>query len=419
MRWLSTASILALLALGACAPRSGAPGTAALPRSEPAVRVGVQVDTPSVVVSSEAGVELLDLASNRPIARAGRDEPLRVVADSAGNLWVYGPDQSSQGMVRDGLRARPGRGGTLRLGDKPYRGELLIRPAAPGRLTAINTLELEEYLLGVVPHEIGQVGEDLLEAAKAQAVAARTYAIAQRGRRSAQGFDFYATVQDQVYGGMGSEYEVTSRAVRETAGQILTYRGAPVEAYYHSTCAGRTAAIDEVWNEPPRPYLVSVVDVDPATGQAYDHFSSRFHWTERWSAEELQRILSETLADSLPPGVQELGEFTDLKVTERTPSGRVHKLRIETTSTAFTVGGDRVRWILRTPEGRLLNSSLFDLELQRDTAGTLTEVVAEGGGWGHGIGMCQVGAMGRARAGQNYQEILRVYYPGSDLRKLY
>ena len=99
-------------------------------------------------------------------------------------------------------------------------------------------------------------------------------------------------------------------------------------------------------------------------------------------------------------------------------ASRVRRLRLETDVATFTLGRDRVRWILTPNRGGLLNSSKFDVRLERD--GTrVTAIVAEGGGWGHGIGMCQVGAMGRARAGQDYRTILGTYYPGTELRELY
>ena len=299
-----------------------------------------------------------------------------------------------------------------------HRGDGLVRATGPSRLTVVNRVEMEAYLLGVVPREIGRVGPERFEAAKAQAVAARTYAVRYLGRREAHGFDVFATVQDQVYGGIGDEYDLVSRAVRETEGEVLLHAGQPIEAYYHSTCAGHTAAIEEVWNSAPVPYLRSVRDVDPRTGRAYDHFSSRFEWTQRWSAPELNRILAETLADSVRSGGR-VGDLRDMRVLERTPSGRIARMRITTSANEFTVGGDRVRWILRTPDGPILNSSRFDVEVIRDAAGNPREVIARGGGWGHGIGMCQVGAMGRAEAGQNYRTILEAYYNGARVVKLY
>jgi stage II sporulation protein D len=293
-----------------------------------------------------------------------------------------------------------------------------VRVSGPGRVTAINQVDMEAYLLGVVPREIGRVGEELLEAAKAQAVAARTYAVRYLGRRESLGFDVFATVQDQVYGGLQDEHDPVSRAVRETAGEIMMHSGQPIEAFYHSTCAGQTAAIEEVWNEAPRPYLRSVVDRDPQ-GEAYDRTSSRFTWTQRWTAREITDILNRTLADSLPAGVSNIGEIQEMRVLERTPSDRIRRMRITTTNGTFHVGGDRIRWILPVQSGAILNSSKFDVELVRGADGRLQEVVATGGGWGHGIGMCQVGAMGRARAGQDYRSILTTYYTGVEIVRLY
>jgi stage II sporulation protein D len=384
------------------------------------VGVGIAVDTNVVELGSTAGFELSAGAADRLIARAGAGERWTVTVTPNGALRVSGPDGAAVSATPGPLLARPARGSQIMIAGQPYRGSALVQSPRAGRVTAINLVDLEDYLLGVVPHEIGRVGEDLLEAAKAQAVAARTYAIAHRGRRSALGFDYFATVQDQVYGGSAGEYEVASRAVRETAGEILLYRGVPIEAYYHSTCAGRTAAIEEVWNDQPRPYLVSVVDVNPQTGQAYDHFSSRFRWTQRWSGQQLNQILNRTLADSLPSGVNSVGEVRDIRILERTQSGRVARMRVETSTATFHLGRDRLRWIFLTPEQRILNSSLIqEIELTRGPDGRVTEIAFVGGGWGHGIGMCQVGAMGRARHGQNYRTILSVYYPGTELRRLY
>lgn len=434
--WAECTVAVALLMLAACAPRvveptpapvptpapapdPGAPGAKPLPATEPVVRVGLLVDTAVVELGSTAGFTLVDTeADARVLARAEASQRLLVTAAPNNTLQITSPDGRTVASARGPVLARPEPGGTVLVGGSPYRGEALVRAARPGRVTAVNVVEMEAYLLGVVPHEIGKVGEDLLEAAKAQAVAARTYAVAHQGRRSALGFDYYATVQDQVYRGSGGEHDVTDRAVRETRGEVLLHQGTPIEAYYHSTCAGRTAAIEEVWPAAPRPYLVSVVDINPETGIAYDHFSSRFRWTQRWTAPQLTEILSRTLADSLPAGTP-FGELRDMRVLERTPSGRVQALRIETSTTSFTVGRDRVRWILPTPAGAPLNSSLFDVSLVRDSAGRISEIIADGGGWGHGIGMCQVGAMGRARNGQSYRTILSTYYPNTELRRLY
>ena len=438
-RWRSTLA-LAALALGACAPAAAppsgpAPAPPAVPvppsappvapapeapeirpvTGAPTVRVGLLVDTPQVRISSSTGFEVS--SGGATLGRGLAGETVTVSA-SGGQLRVVGATGSTVATGTGPLLFHPLDDGMVSIGGKPYRGDALVQATAAGRVTAVNVLDVERYLLGVVPQEIGRLGDTLIEAAKAQAVAARTYAVKYMGRRASQGFDVFATTEDQVYGGAGAEHPTVDRAVLETAGEIIAYNGQPIEAYYHSTCAGRTAAIDEVWNERPVPYLVSVSDIDPATGEGYDQRSGRYRWTQRWTVQQITGILNRTLADSLPAGVSSIGTIRDMRVLERTPSGRIRALRIRTSNGDFTVGKDRIRWIFLTPAGVPLNSSKFDVQLVRD-AGQVTEVVATGGGWGHGIGMCQWGAMGRARAGQDYRTILGAYYPGTTIRDLY
>ncbi len=403
--------VITAMLLGAC---SGPVTRTAAPEMGPQVRVGLLVDSASVVLSSSTGLEIVDPDRGERIA-AG--EHVVVWADSLGDLRIAGND------TREGLRrvtARPAGDGQLSIGGKAYRGSAVVQSNGPGRLTAINQVDMETYLLGVVPREIGNVGEELLETAKAQAVAARTYAVRYLGRRADLGFDVFATVQDQVYGGVEAEHGPVSRAVRETAGEILTFEGEPIQAFYSSTCAGHTASIHEVWPvESPRPYLTSISDIDPASGEAFCRSSNRFEWTERWSIPEFSEILGRTLADSLPAGTPSVGDLRDLWVLERTPEGRIDAVAIATTVDTFVVGGDRIRWIFLRPSGPILNSSKFDAAVMRDADGRPKEVVVTGGGWGHGIGMCQVGAMGRARAGQDYRRILDAYYQGTSIRRLY
>lgn len=440
-RWRSASAALALLLAGACttvstrterfpdgtprpvpdapeAPATPIPGAPADAEAA-TVRVGLEVDEESVTLGSTEGL-VLEGADGRELARVpagGRvlftDAPggARVDVFSAADVRTRG-----WGALPLPLAVRPQGDGLLTLGEARYRGAMLIQEARTG-LTAVNRLDIETYLLGVVPREIGGVTPAQVEAARAQAVAARTYAIQYLGRRESLGFDVYATVADQVYGGAGAEVAAISDAVRSTAGEILTYGGRPITAYYHSTCAGRTAAIDEVWSSAPVPYLVSVTDVDPA-GQAYDRASSRFRWTERWTGDEFLAVLNRTLSDSV--GGRTIRDVRGIRILERTPSGRVAAMRISTDAGDAVIGRDRLRWILTPVRGGILNSALIhDVELVRGAGGRLEEVVIQGGGWGHGIGMCQVGAKGRAAAGQDYATILRTYYPGTELRKAY
>jgi stage II sporulation protein D len=288
--------------------------------------------------------------------------------------------------------------------------------AGEGRVTAANVVALEQYLLGVVPAEIPSLE---VEAVKAQAVAARTYAVRNMGRREARGFDLFATVADQVYGGLEVEDPMATRAVTETRGEILTYRGSPIMAYYHSTCGGRTAAIDEVWDDPPEPYLVSVSDEIPGTGGYYCEASNRFRWIERWSGPELSRILSEGMREQMGVTANDHAlRVSDIEVVGRTPSGRAAAIEIRADGETVRAEGDSIRWVLRPEPDRILNSTLFSLETVRE-AGEVVHLEAHGGGWGHGIGMCQMGAIGRASAGQGYREILGAYYRGAEVVRIY
>ncbi|HYW05667.1 MAG TPA: SpoIID/LytB domain-containing protein [Longimicrobium sp.] len=407
-------------------PVEAPPAPVAPPPSIPAsvstlatpVRVGLLVDTSTVEVGADGRFEVASESGER-IARLEAGQTARFTLDG-GSVTLETRGAGAAGRVQRGLRAplvvQSAGEAILRVGTNPYRGVLRVQEAPRGGLTLVNQLDMESYLLGVVPREIGRVGPELLEASKAQAVAARTYAVRYLGRRAAQGFDVFATVDDQVYGGVTAEHAPVSRAVLETVGEILEYRGQPILAYYHSTCAGRTAAINEVWNEQASPYLVSVVDVNRETGEAFDRSSSRFTWTERWTGAQMIAVLNRTLADSL--GGRRITDIREMRVLSRTESGRVRAMRIVTDAGSVTVGKDRVRWILPPMRGGILNSSKFDVRLVR-SGGALSEVVIEGGGWGHGIGMCQVGAMGRARAGQDYRAILSAYYPGTEIRDLY
>lgn len=445
-RWADFALAASLAALAACGggrtepvygpvPSAPAPRTAppspddAPPRFEPApapvaagpaVRVGVVVDAASGTISSPSGLTV-ETERGDNIDELAQGRSVSFSSDGGGIVMtVLDESGSPAGHARRGLESpvvvRAADGGVVELRGVPYRGAILVQGAGSRSVTFVNRLDMESYLLGVVPRELGQVDESVYQAIKAQAVAARTYAVKNMGRRTELGFDVYASTADQVYGGAQAERGLVSRAVRETAGEVLTYGGRPIDAYYHSTCAGRTAAIHEVWNVNPVPYLVSVEDVDPRTGEAYDRASSRFRWTERWSHDQLVTVLNRTLADSLRG--RRIREIEDMDVVSRTESGRVRALRIDTDAGTFTVGRDRVRWILVPARGGSLNSSKFGIRLER-SGGRVTQIVAEGGGWGHGIGMCQVGAMGRARAGQDYRTILGAYYPGTRLERMY
>jgi stage II sporulation protein D len=143
----------------------------------------------------------------------------------------------------------------LRFNEKPYRGRLEVFTNLNGSLTVVNVLGLEDYVRGVVPNELSPGGYGALEALKAQAVAARTYAVSNRGQFTAAGFDLLPTIRSQVYGGLSTEHPLSTRAVEETRGMIATYRGEPINALYTSTCGGRTENAENIFGGATVPYL--------------------------------------------------------------------------------------------------------------------------------------------------------------------
>jgi stage II sporulation protein D len=423
MRKQST-MLAVLAALAACTPGepmpptpSPQPGTG-LPTAEPRVRVGIVVDSSTAAVGATSGFAIR-VAGGDEITRAAPGETWTFSADAQGRVSARGP----AGVIRPraaSLRVIPDQPGGLTINGRRYRGEAMIIPRSGGRVSALNIVELEEYLLGVVPREIGRLPAAMIEATKAQAIAARTYAVGNLGGRETLGFDFHATIMDQVYGGMADEDSIVNRAVRETAGEILTYNGTPILAYYSSTCGGRTAAIEDSWtNRQPLPYLRSVSDRIPGTDEFYCSTSNRFEWNTEWTRPQLLAVLGETLRAHTRGAVQGVSRVDGVRISDRNASGRA-SVQLTVDGRDYTLRGDSIRWVLRPQPGpAILNSSLLhDIDVAHGPNG-VESLEVHGGGWGHAIGMCQVGAMGRARAGQSYSEILRAYYTGVELRRLY
>ncbi|MBN2566383.1 MAG: SpoIID/LytB domain-containing protein [Candidatus Eisenbacteria bacterium] len=300
-----------------------------------------------------------------------------------------------------------------------YRGELELYLDGAGGLAVVNVVDLESYLRGVVPKEIGPRPEIEIEAVKAQAVAARTYAVASWGKREDGDFDVFSTVADQVYGGRDVENDVCDRAISETAGVVATYDGVPVYAYFFANCGGKTAARDDVWELPAEPYLTSVDDRGRGSnGKPFCRDGSRHTWTVEWTGAELESAVREALPNvASTPVSGSVGRVEGLRVTGRTSSGRVKWLEVRTDAGTYRVFGDKVRWLLRRPEGGILWSAWFDLDVDM-RGGRVASLRAEGRGYGHGVGMCQHGAIGMARAGYGFEEILRHYYKGVELARI-
>jgi len=287
---------------------------------------------------------------------------------------------------------------------KTYRGSWIVLSADTG-LTIINHLDTEDYLKGVVPHEIGKLNIEGFEALKAQAVAARTYAYIHLGSRKSQGFDVYADTRDQVYNGRNDEDSLVNEAILATSNVVIKYDGNLIEAYYHSTCGGKTES-PEVWERDSKPYLAAVLD--STENRIFCELSKYRRWEEKFSKTELVKLFQKNATNARADRIFPFSKVEQLLVTEKFPSGRIKRLVIFTDNGSFEVFGDRVRWLFQR-DGKILPSALFKISQSGN------DYIINGSGFGHGIGMCQFGAIARAKAGQKFDEILKAYYTGVSL----
>lgn len=410
-RWLASAAL--------CAAACGRPAAAPAPTGgEPELRVGLADALPRVVLGGDGELFLTDDANGQPIASV-----------PAGATWIVVPDSTGVGvrlLKPDGSLTEPHPGVAAvnvtenhyaTVNGVRYRGRLDVYRGTRG-LVVMNRVKLESYVAGVLGGEMGPRRPDEIAALVAQAIVSRTFAVRNRGRWEAQGFDAYNDTRDQVYGGVGGESPQVWDALRRTTGVIVTYEGQAIDAFFHSTCGYSTAAVDEAFRSAhPQPYLRPVSDASGG-GHYYCDISPRFHWREEWDAQSLRTVLARTLATTLGADGQGLQPITDVEVTRTTKSGRVGELRIVFAHGEVRIAGADVRSVLRPEPGRLLSSAAFQLYVTKQD-GLVSRLVAAGAGSGHGVGLCQWGAIGRARAGQDYETILRTYFPGTKLAQLY
>jgi SpoIID/LytB domain protein len=302
------------------------------------------------------------------------------------------------------------------LNGRPYRGALEMVPGDDdGCLLVLNLIHVEEYLKGVVPAEIGRLARQELEALKAQAVAARTYSLSRLGQYAERGYDLEATVADQVYRGARGEDPLASRAVDLTRGEVLISDGKLISAYYHANSGGMTEHVEEVWDLPKESYLV------PKKDESFCSWSENYAWRESWTKEALEKNLKAFLQASAALPGDEFGNLLNLQIVGRSPSGRADVLKVTTDTGTYRIRGDKIRWALRkgSHSASILPSTHFELDIERDEVGDIRQVKARGRGNGHGVGMCQIGAIGMARKGYAYQDILAHYYSDTQMIKCY
>jgi len=371
---------------------------------------------------------------------------IQVIRQDGRHLFVFA------NLPRRVLRAEIAQGADIAMSieGRQHRGTFEFAVNSAHRFLVVGIMDVDDYLKGVVPREMPALWP--LEALKAQAVVARTYAYANLNRHGADGFDLCTlSTCCQAYGGVAWEHEASSRAVDETRGVIALYNGRPAATFYHSDSGGHTESVENVWGGAPQSFLVGVPDPFPIAAG-----STHTSWHIEITQQTLQNIVRHNRAD--------VGTVLAVQVARRHQSGRVAELVISGTRGAVTYTRQQARlfdgsaglFALRStmynvtathPQVFLHNgqslsrpSSLQNVHVAtaagrqslpasenyvvQGAAGTRsinavpTSFVFSGSGWGHGVGMSQWGARGMAMAGSTFRDILLHYYPGVDLINL-
>ncbi|MCK4594352.1 SpoIID/LytB domain-containing protein [bacterium] len=274
----------------------------------------------------------------------------------------------------------------------PYRGSLVVRSTATGTLQAVNRIEVEEYLRGVLPEET--YANWSLEALKSQAVVSRSYALARLSENPDAPYHLRADTSSQVYGGFFSEDPRTDEAVAATAGEVLAYGGRIVTTFFSSCCGGHTAAIDDVWPDVERRSFFAGVECGWCSA------SPNYTW-------EYSLDFSR-LAHALAAAGYTVENPTGLRLRTNTRTGRVRFVVFTFASgEELELPGNELRRLLGYGE---LRSTFFEIA-RYDEDG----LVFVGRGYGHGIGLCQWGSRGMAEAGFTYKEIINHYYTGAGI----
>lgn len=382
--------------VGCVAPRPGP--SRAVPRSPsarvfdgamggPPLRILLKIGGRGLKASAPDGLELWS-ESGVALAQIPEASHARLEARS-GHLTLDGDDL---GVAKAWVRALE-KGQDVRVDGRRYRGGLVLE-AVGGRLALVNVVGLEDYLRGVLPPEVGPQGP--AQALEAQAVAARSFAVAEAEEASGRDWDLEDGAQSQMYGSRDAERPATDAAVRATRGQVLEWRGKVAHAFFHSNSGGWTADAGEVWKGHATPdYLSGVLDT-------WSENQRHYRWNCSMSLAEAGSLLARA-------GLLR-GALADVEPLSRSSSGRWVALNlVDTEGRSAHVGANEFRRALGADRVR---STRFSVRRVGD------RLVFDGRGWGHGVGMSQEGAFAMARAGWDYRAILYFYYPGTSLARV-
>lgn len=353
---------------------------------------------PAVVFAASGDTETIRVAVLKGTETVRIDGVGLAATDSFGNsLPVTFPlvvSKEGRGIAAGGMHLtalKVSSPGFVKINGKGYRGHLEVYPLDKG-LLVVDEMLLEDYLVGLINCEISSQWP--IEAVKAQAVVARTFALFQKESRKKLLYHLESTVYDQVYGGCDIEDSRAARAVAETRGEVVSYNGKIIQSFFHSNCGGHTEASENVWSV-KLPYLSGVECT-------YCMKSPSVLWEQSLSPKKIEIFLR-----NAGYTVSGLGK---IRVVSRYPSGRITKLELASESGSVTIPAVTFRKILGFG---VIRSTNFEVKLVDNN------FVFVGSGYGHGVGLCQWGAKQRAEDGFSYREILSYYYPGTRVVSFY
>jgi len=413
---------------------------------EPVLRVRIIYTLNEIDIRFNNAWTLLDNEGNTSIP-CGLDDSLSILTD--GSSFVLHTKDKEYRSTADFLKLESrDSSAVLTIKDVPYgigwwwagrenriyEGQFEIRRKDDQNLEVIVILPLEKYLCGVIPYEIG--GDAPLEALKAQAVAARSDAVDAFifGKYREDTYDICADVECQVFGGNNKRTEMSDRAVKETRGLCLFDNKKIISAYYASNCGGISERIENVWpsRSGAQPYWRTYLDADidfdyhlknenevkawinsspevycnPQFSEGLPQWSrNNFRWKAKASAAALTKNLNK---------IKKIGSLQKIIPLKRGPSGRMIKAAFIGTQDTLILNSELDIRKIKTPP---LRSSCFSFE----TSGEKDSLIYtfKGAGWGHGVGMCQTGAVARAKAGVNFKDILQHYFRGTEIKAVF
>lgn len=347
----------------------------------------IKYDKVSAKIDSKSWIKVLIKKTNSKVI-IGSEKGL-VVKDSAGKTLhrgvIYTIDTKlfSEPVKVESYRS------PLDIGDARYRGRFLIKKIGSS-IYVINEVLMDDYLCGVVPAEMSEKWP--LEALKAQAIAARSYAYNHLQNNKNKIYDLDGTTKFQVYKGFDVESENSNKAVRTTSGVIMAYNSKPVMAFFHSTCGGIIINNKYVWKGNDIEYLQ---DGECEFCKNSPHYS--------WN----QKMNIDTFRNHLRKAYSNVGDVK--KISLKKHNGRIYECQISHTKGNLTMTGNDLRMILGA---RKIKSLYFKMQKVNN------DIILKGHGYGHGVGLCQYGAKGMAEKKHNHREILKKYYNGVEIIKI-